>query len=62
MGLTENVLRKNICFYKYGHNPGPRGSPDMILTAFEVKFHKKKDELPPGPSNHKKNVKQKKQK
>ena len=24
------------------------GSPDMILTAFDVKFHEKKDELPPG--------------
>ena len=22
-------------------------SPDMILTAFDVKFHEKKDELPP---------------
>ena len=32
-------------FYKIGHNSGPRGSPDMILTAFDVKFHKKKDEI-----------------
>ena len=23
------------------------GSPDMILTAFEGKFHEKKDEIPP---------------
>ena len=23
-------------------------SPDMILTAFDMKFHEKKDELPPG--------------
>ena len=23
------------------------GSPDMILTAFEVKFQEKKDEMPP---------------
>ena len=23
------------------------GSPDMILTAFDVKFHEKKDEIPP---------------
>ena len=23
-------------------------SPDMILTAFDGKFHEKKDELPPG--------------
>ena len=24
------------------------GSPDMILTAFDGKFHEKKDEIPPG--------------
>ena len=47
MGLTQGVLDKNICFYKYAHNSGPRRSPDMILTAFDVKFHEKKDELPP---------------
>ena len=23
-------------------------SPDMILTAFDRKFHEKKDEIPPG--------------
>ena len=23
------------------------GSPDMILTAFDVKFHEKKNEIPP---------------
>ena len=23
------------------------GSPDMILTAFDVQFHEKKDEIPP---------------
>ena len=23
-------------------------SPDMILTAFDGKFHEKKDEIPPG--------------
>ena len=23
------------------------GSPDMILTPFDVKFHEKKDEIPP---------------
>jgi hypothetical protein len=22
-------------------------SPDMVLTAFDVKFHEKKDEIPP---------------
>ena len=24
------------------------GFPDMILTAFDGKFHEKKDEIPPG--------------
>ena len=47
MGLTQNVPSTNICFYKYAHNSGPRGSPDMILTAFDVKFDEKKDEIPP---------------
>ena len=31
-------------FYKNGHNSGPSGSPDMILTAFDVKFQEKKNE------------------
>ena len=47
MGLTQNVLSKNVCFYKYAHNSVPRGSPDMILIAFDVKFYEKKDEIPP---------------
>ena len=47
MGLKQNVLGKNICFYKYAYNSGLRGRPDMILTAFDMKFHEKKDELPP---------------
>ena len=25
-------------FYKYAHNSGPKGSPDMILIAFHLKF------------------------
>ena len=33
--------------YVFAHNSGPKGSPDMILTSFNVKFHEKKDELPP---------------
>ena len=39
---------KKLCFYKSAHDSGPRGSPDMILSAFCVKFHEKKDELTPG--------------
>ena len=34
-------------FYKYAHILGPKGSPDMILTAFDMKFDEKKDEIPP---------------
>ena len=57
MGLTQSVLGKNTCFYKYTHNSGRRGSPDMILTAFDAKFHEKKDELPPDAWNPHKNKK-----
>ena len=33
-------------FYKYAHIFGPKGSPDMSLRAFDVKFDEKKDEIP----------------
>ena len=51
MGLTQFNLGKNTCFYKYAHNSGPRGSPDIILTAFDVNLHAKKDEIPPRACN-----------
>ena len=35
-------------FYKIGHNSSPRGSPDMILTAFDVRFNEKKMRYLPG--------------
>ena len=57
MGLTQSVLSKNICFYKYAHNSGPKGSPDTILAAFDVKFHEKKDELPPEAWNRQQKAK-----
>ena len=47
MGLNQNVLSRNVCFYKYAHNSAPRGSPDMILIAFDMKFNEKNDEIPP---------------
>ena len=47
MGLTQSDLFWNIYLYKYAHNSSPKGSPDMVLTAFDMKFHKEKDELPP---------------
>ena len=59
MGLTQNVLSKNVCFYKYAHNSVPWGSPDMILIAFDGKFHEKKDEIPPSAHRPLKTLKQK---
>ena len=49
--ITAYYCKQKHMFYKIGHNSGPRGSPDMILTAFDVKFHKKKDEIPPKACN-----------
>ena len=43
---TFPTFAKKHMFYKIGHNSGPRGSPDMILTAFDVKFHDTKNEIP----------------
>ena len=40
-GYHPNDLRKKPTFYKWGHISGPKGSPDMILNAFHVKFHDK---------------------
>ena len=34
-------------FYKYGHILGPKGSPVMILNAFDVKFHEEKKKILP---------------
>ena len=53
MGPTQSVLYKNILFYTYAHNSSPKGSPDMILSAFYIAFHEKKDELPPEAWNPK---------
>ena len=35
----------------------PEGSPDMILTAFDVKFQRKKMRYPPGPVDPQKSSK-----
>ena len=32
---------------KYEFNSSPKGSPDMILAVFDVKFDENKDEIPP---------------
>ena len=47
MLITQFNLYKNMSFYKYAHNPGQKKSPDMILTAFHMEFHERKDEIPP---------------
>ena len=44
MVIIQFNLYKNECFY---HNSGPRGSPDMIWSAFDVKFHDKNEGMPP---------------
>ena len=38
-------------FYNIGCNSGPTGSPDMILTPSDLKFHEKKNEIPPRACN-----------
>ena len=49
MVITPNALCKNRCFYKYAHSSSPRGVPDMIFSAFDMKFHDKKMRYLPGP-------------
>ena len=49
MVITQFNLYTSICFYKYAHNSLPRGSPDMIFNAFDVKFLVKNDGMRPRP-------------
>ena len=49
MVITQSGLIKNICFYKYAHNSGPRGFPDMIFSTFDVIFSKFDVRYLPGP-------------
>ena len=44
--ITQFNLYTNICFYKYVHFSGAKGSPDIILNAFDVKFHDCHDGIP----------------
>ena len=41
MAVTQINLWTNICFYKYAHNSGLKFSPDMNLSAFDMKVHEK---------------------
>ena len=48
--VLSDLCEKHM-FYKIGHDSPPRGPPDMILTAFDVKFQEKKNEIPPRACN-----------
>ena len=56
MIITQLNLYKNVCFFKYAHNSGPKGSADLILRAFDVKFQDKNEGMPPGPVDFQKKV------
>ena len=47
MVMTQFNLYKNLYFYKYAHNSGPKVSPDLILHAFDLKFHDYNVGMPP---------------
>ena len=49
MGIRwgESYLCKMVTFINMVITGIENGSPDMILTAFDGKFHEKKDEIPP---------------
>ena len=47
MGITQFKRYKIYAFINMAITRVKNGSPDMILTAFDWKFHEKKDELPP---------------
>ena len=46
MVLTHSDLRKKDMFYKCDHISGPKRSPDMILSAVNMKFHSYKNKIP----------------
>ena len=44
MVITQLNIYRNICFYKYDYNSGPKRPADMILNAFrEISRLKKLD-------------------
>ena len=47
MGITQFKSYKMYAFINMVITRVKNRSPDMILTAFDWKFHEKKDELPP---------------
>ena len=46
---------KNVCFYKNAHNSAPWRSPDMRMSAVDVKFCPLKHGIPPEAWDPKKN-------
>ena len=49
MVITQSDLRQKHMFYKYAHIAGSKGSSDMILSAFHLKFITKPRGYLPGP-------------
>ena len=54
---TNSTFTKMYVFIDMVTTRVTNGSPDMILTAFDVKFHVKKDEIPPGACRPSKKLK-----
>ena len=42
------IISKMVTFINMVVTRDKNGSPDMVLTPFDGKFHEKKDETPPG--------------
>ena len=57
MGLTQHVLSKNICFYKYAHNSCPRGPQTWFWMHSTWNFTRKKMRYLPRPETHKQKYK-----
>ena len=56
MVLTQSGLCEKHMFYKTAPISAPRKSPDMICTAFHVKFHAWKNGIPPMPVDHQQTI------
>ena len=50
-GTGKDILYTKCVFISMVITRAQNGSPDMILTAFDRKFHEKKDEIPPRACN-----------
>ena len=52
MVINQSDLCKKHMFYKSAHISGPTGFPDIILNAFQLKFHNEKHGYFPWPVDH----------